>query len=230
MSHQQSIYKGSWVLLLPQGKFRVSFIPYMQVESSGMWFWFCKMCPFSFLSNDLIVFLAHLEVKMERLNNLNILNIFVFISRKSLNPPRHVSSVQSLSRVWLFATPWTAARQASLSFVRVLFSNPACVSALHFQHLKLKIAFHWDSVGFRELSLSLLFLSQRIKQHLLRALTSSWITEKQWGSGTWVYFICYFFSFIEILLTNNTLCKFKVHSVMVWYIDILWNDYHNKVS
>ena len=25
------------------------------------------------------------------------------------------SSVQSLSRVWLFATPWTAARQASLS-------------------------------------------------------------------------------------------------------------------
>ena len=27
-----------------------------------------------------------------------------------------VSSVQSLSRVWLFATPWTAACQASLSF------------------------------------------------------------------------------------------------------------------
>ena len=26
------------------------------------------------------------------------------------------SSVQSLSRVWLFGTPWTAARQASLSF------------------------------------------------------------------------------------------------------------------
>ena len=26
-----------------------------------------------------------------------------------------ISSVQSLSRVWLFATPWTAARQASLS-------------------------------------------------------------------------------------------------------------------
>ena len=27
----------------------------------------------------------------------------------------HFSSVQSLSRVWLFATPWTGARQASLS-------------------------------------------------------------------------------------------------------------------
>ena len=28
---------------------------------------------------------------------------------------RHINSVQSLSRVWLFATPWTAACQASLS-------------------------------------------------------------------------------------------------------------------
>ena len=28
----------------------------------------------------------------------------------------HVPSVQSLSRVWLVVTPWTAARQASLSF------------------------------------------------------------------------------------------------------------------
>ena len=27
-----------------------------------------------------------------------------------------LSSVQSLSRVWLFVTPWTAAHQASLSF------------------------------------------------------------------------------------------------------------------
>ena len=27
----------------------------------------------------------------------------------------HISSVKSLSRVWLFATPWIAARQASLS-------------------------------------------------------------------------------------------------------------------
>ena len=30
------------------------------------------------------------------------------------------SSVQSLSRVWLFVTPWTAARQASLSFTTSL--------------------------------------------------------------------------------------------------------------
>ena len=31
------------------------------------------------------------------------------------NYPSQFSSVQSLSRVWLFVTPWTAARQASLS-------------------------------------------------------------------------------------------------------------------
>ena len=32
-----------------------------------------------------------------------------------LSPELNFSSVKSLSRVWLFATPWTAARQASLS-------------------------------------------------------------------------------------------------------------------
>ena len=32
-----------------------------------------------------------------------------------LQPPENLSSVQSLSRVWLFATSWTAARQVSLS-------------------------------------------------------------------------------------------------------------------
>ena len=32
------------------------------------------------------------------------------------NQERFTSSVQSLSHVWLFATPWTAALQASLSF------------------------------------------------------------------------------------------------------------------
>ena len=31
------------------------------------------------------------------------------------SPSPHFSSVQSLSHVWLFVTPWTAARQASLS-------------------------------------------------------------------------------------------------------------------
>ena len=40
-------------------------------------------------------------------------------------------SVQSLSRVWLFATPWIAARQASLSISRVqLFVTPRTVTHL----------------------------------------------------------------------------------------------------
>ena len=40
-------------------------------------------------------------------NILRLLNIYI--------QRRHISSVQSLSLVWLFVTPWTAARQASLS-------------------------------------------------------------------------------------------------------------------
>ena len=41
------------------------------------------------------------------------------VPRQVVTPPKNSSgalAVQSLSRVWLFATPWTAARQASLSF------------------------------------------------------------------------------------------------------------------
>ena len=36
------------------------------------------------------------------------------------------SSVQSLSHVWLFATPWTAARQASLSITNSQSPCPLC--------------------------------------------------------------------------------------------------------
>ena len=35
----------------------------------------------------------------------------------TLAPSQVFSSIQSLSRVWLFATPWTPARQASLSII-----------------------------------------------------------------------------------------------------------------
>ena len=46
---------------------------------------------------------------------------------KELDMTEWRSSVQSLSRVWLFATPWTAARQASLSI-----TNPRSLLKLMF--------------------------------------------------------------------------------------------------
>ena len=58
----------------------------------------------------------------------------------------YLSSVQSLSCVQLFATPWTAAHQASLSITNswsslklmsiesVMPCNVECVSNLHWQH------------------------------------------------------------------------------------------------
>ena len=47
------------------------------------------------------------------------------------------SSVQSLSRVWLFATPWIAARQASLSIInsRSLFKSMSIESVMPSNHL-----------------------------------------------------------------------------------------------
>ena len=40
---------------------------------------------------------------------------YLFIKIKSFFFPLMLCSVQSLSRVWLFSTPWTAAHQSSLS-------------------------------------------------------------------------------------------------------------------
>ena len=45
-----------------------------------------------------------------------ISNMLKTSNRKDFNHPICDVGVQSLSCVWLFVTPWTAARQASLSF------------------------------------------------------------------------------------------------------------------
>ena len=47
-------------------------------------------------------------------------------------------SIQSLSRVWLFATPWIAARQASLSITKNDLVRPFNMNLLHSTWLSLK--------------------------------------------------------------------------------------------
>ena len=49
------------------------------------------------------------------ISRCEILNPTTLLHAPEGSLPFQFSSVQSLSRVWLFATPWTAARQASLS-------------------------------------------------------------------------------------------------------------------
>ena len=57
---------------------------------------------------------------------------FIYSSR-----PFQLDSVQSLSRVWLFATPWNAARQASLSITNSqnLFKLMSIESVMPSNHL-----------------------------------------------------------------------------------------------
>ena len=65
--------------------------------------------------------------------------VFSFIKQEILN----WESVQSLSRVWLFATPWTAARQASLSITnsRSLLKLMFIESVMSSNHLILSCPF-----------------------------------------------------------------------------------------
>ena len=65
----------------------------------------------------------HISSSIPNLPNQNILGVF--------------SSVQSLSHVWLFATPWTAARQASLFITnsRILLILMSIKSVMPSNHL-----------------------------------------------------------------------------------------------
>ena len=54
-------------------------------------------------------------LKIQYLSFITCYSNYVRETSKFLFFPTLFSSVQSLSHVWLFATPWTAARQASLS-------------------------------------------------------------------------------------------------------------------
>ena len=67
-------------------------------------------------------------------------------SLSSYNPP---CSVQSLSHVWLFATPWTAACQASLSIInsQSLLKLMFIESVISFNHLILCCPFLFPHQG-----------------------------------------------------------------------------------
>ena len=72
--------------------------------------------------------------------------LLLFFSQLFVRPPQttivdhQFSSVQSLSRVWLFATPWIAARQASLSTTnsQSLLKHMSIESVMPSSHLILR--------------------------------------------------------------------------------------------
>ena len=98
----------------------------------------------SFLSVKLYAYLNHRRMpwqdKFPKFNKI----FYVWIKRlegskgqNSLPWTTQFSSVQSLSRVWLFVTPWTAAHQASLSITntRTLLKAMSIESVMPSNHL-----------------------------------------------------------------------------------------------
>ena len=65
-----------------------------------------------YLSQCFFCFIRDAQLKI-----INGGNEYLFLKLQSKELKSWLSSVQSLSRVRLFATPWTAARQASLSWL-----------------------------------------------------------------------------------------------------------------
>ena len=59
------------------------------------------------------------KFSLQRKSHILIIALVVLFPRLTFFGGNDFSSVQSLSHVWLFATPWTAAHQASLSITKV---------------------------------------------------------------------------------------------------------------
>ena len=99
--------------------------------------WYLSSCvcliSFSFISSRFIHGLQKAKCpSFSGLNNIPF-QVWTHIIHSSVN--RHFSSVQSLSRAQLFATPWTVAHQASLSNSQSLPKLMSIESVMPFNHL-----------------------------------------------------------------------------------------------
>ena len=76
------------------------------LQSPSVWVFWCFMIHFR-------------QYLLRRISHQVMLCFLMYLIRwhKIYNHPVTIMVVQSLSHVWLFATPWTAAHQASLSFI-----------------------------------------------------------------------------------------------------------------
>ena len=107
------------------------------------------------VSGIFTVIMLHLLIALQK----------IYISSTSLSTERSVKSIQSLSHVRLFATPWTTARQASLSITNFWSSPKPMLHILEFYHISTTLAYYNFVVGFENRkyeSEMLLFLFQNL--------------------------------------------------------------------
>ena len=84
----------------------------------------CPLSPVEKEHSDIVTYLwiekeqnVSFEMIYQTLNSIFNWNLLIQTIFERIALKHQFSSVQSLSRVWLFATPWTAAHQASLSII-----------------------------------------------------------------------------------------------------------------
>ena len=112
----------------------------------------------------------------------------------------HFSSVQSLSRVWLFTTPWTAARQASLSITN--------------SRSLLRLMSHW--VSHPAISSSVVPFSSHLQSFPASVLCIRW--PKYWSfrfiispSNEYSGLISFRMDFLDLLAVQGTLKRLLQH-------------------
>ena len=161
---------------------------------------------------------------------MEIVTDFIFLGSKitadgdcSLEIKRHfllgrkamtnlVSSLQSLSHVWLFANPWTAARQASLSITNCWsIPKPMCIeSVMPSNHLILVIPFSSCPQSFPasgSFQMSQLFNQvAKVLEFQLQHQSFQWSTQ-DWSPLGWTGWISLQSKRLSRLFSNTTVQK-----------------------
>ena len=138
-----------------------------------------------------------------------------------------ISSVQSLSCVQLFATPWTAARQASLSITN-------CWRLLEFMSIKLVMPSNHLILYCPLLLLPSIFPSVRVFS-IESALRIRW--PKYWSfifsispSNEYSGLISFRMDWFDLLAIQGTLKSLLQHhsskASILWHSDFLWSNSH----
>ena len=121
---------------------------------------------------------------------------------KSVNPKgNHFSSFQLLSHVWLFATPWTAAHQASLSITN-------CQSSLKLMSIESVMPFNHRNLSRPLLLMPSIFSSSRVfysKSVLCIRWPKVLEFQSQHQSCQWIFRTSFRIDWLDLLAIQGTL-------------------------
>ena len=157
--------------------------------------------------------------------------IGIILQDRNLAVCSKFSSVQSLSRVWLFATPWTAAHQASLSIInsRSLLRLMSIESAMPSNHLILCRPLLQSFPASGSFQMSQLFISGGQSIGVSASASLLPVNTQDWSPLGWTGWISFQSKGLKSLLQHHSSKASVSSSVLSFLYSPTLTSIHNYV-